>query len=82
MVPITAVIIVVLFLLQRFGTAAVGRLFGPVMLLWFAVIGVCGVNGIAKHPAILKALSPTYALSFFFNTSRPRSSRSRRSSSP
>jgi len=63
-VPITAVIIVVLFLVQRRGTAAVGRVFGPVMIAWFAVIGACGVSGIANHPAILKALSPTYALGF------------------
>jgi KUP system potassium uptake protein len=63
-VPITAVIIVVLFLVQRRGTAAVGRVFGPVMIAWFAVIGACGVAGIADHPAILKALSPTYALGF------------------
>jgi KUP system potassium uptake protein len=63
-VPITAVIIVALFVVQRRGTAAVGRVFGPVMILWFLVIGVCGVAGIARHPAILKALSPTYALGF------------------
>ncbi|HEU5353156.1 MAG TPA: potassium transporter Kup [Actinocrinis sp.] len=63
-VPITAVIIVLLFLVQRRGTAAVGRVFGPVMILWFAAIGACGVSGIADHPAILKALSPTYALGF------------------
>ncbi|MCU7726916.1 potassium transporter Kup [Actinoplanes sp. KI2] len=65
-VPITAVIIVVLFLVQRRGTAAVGRVFGPVMIAWFVTIGVLGVNGIAHHPAILKALSPTYALGFLF----------------
>jgi KUP system potassium uptake protein len=65
-VPITAVIIVVLFTVQRHGTATVGRLFGPVMILWFVSIGACGVNGIADHPQILKALSPTYALSFMF----------------
>jgi KUP system potassium uptake protein len=63
-VPITAVIILVLFLVQRRGTAAVGRVFGPVMIVWFAVIGACGIAGIADHPAILKALSPTYALGF------------------
>ena len=63
-VPITAVIIVALFLVQRRGTAAVGRVFGPVMIVWFVVIGVCGVGGIAKHPEILRALSPTYALDF------------------
>jgi KUP system potassium uptake protein len=66
-VPITAAIIVALFLLQRLGTATVGRLFGPVMLAWFVTIGACGVSGIADHPQILKALSPTYALSFFFS---------------
>ena len=63
-VPITAAIIVVLFLLQHLGTGAVGRLFGPVMAVWFAVIGVLGVRGIAAHPAILKAVSPTYAVGF------------------
>ncbi|MFD3437117.1 potassium transporter Kup [Streptomyces sp. NPDC058685] len=65
-VPITAVIIVLLFLVQRRGTAAVGRVFGPVMITWFAAIGACGVVGIADHPDILKALSPTYALGFLF----------------
>jgi KUP system potassium uptake protein len=63
-VPITAVIIVVLFLVQRRGTAAVGRVFGPVMIAWFVAIGVAGVAGIGKQPEILKALSPTYALGF------------------
>jgi KUP system potassium uptake protein len=66
-VPITAAIIVALFMLQRLGTAKVGRLFGPVMIVWFAVIGASGVHGIAEHPEILEALSPTYALDFFFN---------------
>jgi KUP system potassium uptake protein len=65
-VPITAVIIVVLFLVQRRGTAAVGRVFGPVMILWFVSIGACGVVGIADHPAILRALWPSYALGFLF----------------
>ncbi|MFE3796157.1 potassium transporter Kup [Nocardia tengchongensis] len=63
-VPVTAVIILVLFLVQRRGTAAVGRVFGPIMIGWFLVIGACGVGGITKHPEILKALSPTYALGF------------------
>ncbi|MFC9133403.1 potassium transporter Kup [Streptomyces sp. NPDC057099] len=65
-VPITAVIIVLLFLVQRRGTAAVGRVFGPVMIAWFLAIGACGVVGISDHPDILKALSPTYALGFLF----------------
>ncbi len=63
-VPITAVIIVLLFAFQSRGTAAIGRLFGPVMVLWFIAIGACGVGGIAKHPEILRALSPVYALTF------------------
>ncbi|WUH91982.1 potassium transporter Kup [Streptomyces sp. NBC_00433] len=63
-VPITAVIIVVLFLVQSKGTAAVGRVFGPVMILWFTVIGACGISGVADHPRILRALSPTYAVGF------------------
>ncbi|MFF4403059.1 potassium transporter Kup [Streptomyces sp. NPDC001262] len=63
-VPGTAVIIVVLFLVQRRGTAAVGRVFGPVMVAWFLAIGACGVAGITDHPQILRALSPAYALGF------------------
>jgi KUP system potassium uptake protein len=63
-VPVTAVIIVLLFAVQRRGTAAVGRIFGPVMIVWFLAIGACGVAGIVDHPEILQALSPTYALGF------------------
>ena len=63
-IPITVTIIVVLFGVQRLGTGAVGRLFGPVMGVWFTVIGVLGVRGIADHPEVLKALSPTYAAGF------------------
>ncbi len=63
-IPLTAVIIVVLFAVQRRGTAAVGRLFGPVMILWFTVIGAAGIGGIVREPRILEALSPTYAFEF------------------
>ena len=63
-VPITAVIIVALFAVQRNGTAAVGWFFGPVMIAWFVAIGACGVAGIVDNPEILKALSPAYALTF------------------
>ena len=63
-VPITAVIIVALFSVQRRGTATVGRFFGPVMVVWFIAIGACGVHGIVDNPEILRALSPTYALTF------------------
>jgi KUP system potassium uptake protein len=65
-VPITVAIIVALFLVQRFGTGTVGRLFGPVMIVWFASIAACGLRGVVDHPQILKALSPTYALGFLF----------------
>jgi KUP system potassium uptake protein len=57
-------IIVGLFLLQRLGTGAVGRLFGPIMGIWFAAIGAIGVHGVAAHSEILKSLLPTYALDF------------------
>ncbi|NMO54259.1 potassium transporter Kup [Actinoplanes sp. TBRC 11911] len=63
-VPVTAVIIVVLFAFQKKGTAAVGRLFGPVMIGWFLAIGACGAAGVARNPEILKALSPSYAAGF------------------
>jgi KUP system potassium uptake protein len=63
-VPITAVILVALFSVQRRGTATVGRFFGPVMVVWFVVIGILGVRGIMGHPQILRALSPVYALEF------------------
>jgi KUP system potassium uptake protein len=63
-VPLTAVIIACLFAVQRFGTALVGRLFGPVMIAWFAAIGALGVWGITKEPGILRAISPTYAIGF------------------
>jgi KUP system potassium uptake protein len=63
-IPITVAIIVVLFLVQRLGTGAVGRMFGPVMAVWFTVLAVLGVRAIASHPVILEALSPSYALGF------------------
>ena len=63
-VPITAVIIIALFSVQSRGTAVVGKFFGPVMIVWFTVIGACGVTGIAREPEILRALNPGYALSF------------------
>ncbi len=65
-IPITAVIIVGLFGFQRKGTAHIGRLFGPVMILWFLTLAVLGLGGIGHHPDILKALSPTYAVAFLF----------------
>jgi KUP system potassium uptake protein len=64
--PITAVILVGLFILQRLGTSTVGRLFGPVMACWFLVISAWGINGLVRNPSILRALSPAYAITFLF----------------
>jgi KUP system potassium uptake protein len=63
-VPVTAVIILILFSVQRRGTETVGRFFGPVMIAWFVVIGACGIGGIVTNPDILWALSPTHAIAF------------------
>jgi KUP system potassium uptake protein len=60
-VPLALVILVALFMLQSRGTADVGRLFGPVMLLWFVVLGVLGLWQVAKHPAVLYAINPIHA---------------------
>jgi KUP system potassium uptake protein len=65
-IPITVAIIIALFVLQRLGTGAVGRMFGPVMSLWFTVIALLGIRAIVSHPVILKALSPSYAVNFLF----------------
>jgi KUP system potassium uptake protein len=67
-IPITVTIIVILFAIQRVGTGAVGRVFGPIMLLWFATIAVLGIRGITMHPEVLKALSPGYAFDFLFRS--------------
>jgi KUP system potassium uptake protein len=58
-IPISLVLLAGLFLMQRHGTAAVGRLFGPVMLVWFTALGLLGLWGIAQHPRILLALDPS-----------------------
>jgi KUP system potassium uptake protein len=63
-IPITVAIIVVLFMAQRLGTGAVGRVFGPVMAVWFTVLAALGLRGVADHPVILEALSPSYAVGF------------------
>ena len=65
-VPITLVILAVLFTIQRLGTGAVGRWFGPVMALWFTLLAVAGLHEVVKEPGILRAISPTYAVSFMF----------------
>ncbi|MBP6225669.1 MAG: potassium transporter Kup [Rhizobacter sp.] len=63
-VPITVVIVTGLFLVQRLGTAVVGRYFGPIIVLWFVTLGATGVMHIAEQPAILAALNPLHAWEF------------------
>ena len=64
---ITIAIIIGLFAIQRFGTGVVGRLFGPIMLVWFLLLGVTGLRQIAMHPSIVRSLSPSYAVQFAVN---------------
>ncbi len=63
-VPIALVVLVALFLAQRFGTHRVGVAFGPVMFVWFVVIGAMGLISVAQTPSILRVISPTYAVSW------------------
>jgi KUP system potassium uptake protein len=63
-VPIAAVILALLFALQRWGTQRVGNLFGPVMVLWFGCLALAGVAEVIRHPAIVRGLSPSYAALF------------------
>ena len=63
-VPATVAILIGLFLVQRLGTATVGRFFGPIIVLWFVVLGAVGVWHIAQQPAILAALNPLHAWDF------------------
>ncbi|MBV8439531.1 MAG: KUP/HAK/KT family potassium transporter [Hyphomicrobiales bacterium] len=65
-VPLTAAILVVLFVIQRNGTSFIGGIFGPVMLIWFIVAGILGVVGIVREPAVLAALSPLPAVTYFW----------------
>ena len=64
-VPATVVILVALFMIQRYGTHRVGALFGPVMVVWFAVLAALGVAWIAQEPAVLAAFDPRHAVTFF-----------------
>ncbi len=66
-VPVAAVIITLLFAVQRWGTQRVGTLFGPVMVVWFLALGLFGLGEVVKHPGIIRGLSPTYAAAFVFD---------------
>ena len=62
---VAVVVLAVLFTLQKFGTGQIGRLFGPVMLVWFFVIGALGLGGIIGNPAVLQAVNPMWAIDLF-----------------
>ncbi|MBO9686068.1 potassium transporter Kup [Roseateles chitosanitabidus] len=64
--PISIAVLTALFFIQRHGSAAVGVLFGPVMLVWFAVLGLAGIHQIVQAPEVLAALNPLHALNFLF----------------
>ena len=66
-IPISLILLVGLFLVQRRGTAAVGGLFGPVMLVWFAVLALLGMWGIAQQPRVLLAFNPLYGIAVVVN---------------
>jgi len=66
-VPVTIVILVGLFVMQKQGTGFIGQIFGPVMVGWFAVLAALGIHGIVKAPAVLAALDPFYAVNFLLH---------------
>ncbi len=65
--PSALVILIALFFIQRFGTAFIGKAFGPIMLFWFTTMAVLGIRGIYQHPGVLWAINPMYGLSFLFS---------------
>ncbi|MCE0461580.1 MULTISPECIES: potassium transporter Kup [Pseudomonas] len=64
-VPLSLVVLIALFLIQRHGTARIGILFGPIMVTWFVVLGALGVYGISQQPEVLLAVNPAWAVRFF-----------------
>ncbi len=64
-VPLTLVVLFGLFVVQSRGTAAVGKMFGPVMVVWFVTIGVLGLHALVREPSVLRAINPAYAVGFF-----------------
>ncbi len=64
-VPLSLVVLFGLFIVQSRGTAAVGKMFGPVMVVWFVTIGLLGLRGLAREPQILQAINPIHAARFF-----------------
>jgi len=69
--PLTVVILIVLFMIQRHGTARIGGLFGPIMVVWFAVLAVLGIIQIVQAPQVLAAINPIYGANFFVRNGWP-----------
>jgi len=65
-IPLTLVVLLALFIVQKRGTGGIGQFFGPITLVWFLTIALLGVSHIVQHPEILKALSPFYAVRFIW----------------
>lgn len=66
-IPLAIFILNAFFLMQRFGTGKIGVVFGPIILVWFTVLGVLGVHGILQNPSVLASLNPIHAYEFFYN---------------
>ncbi|KGA31524.1 low affinity potassium transporter Kup [Pectobacterium odoriferum] len=64
-VPLSIVVLTLLFIIQKHGTGSVGKLFAPVMLIWFLTLGILGARSIIANPEVLQALNPMYAVRFF-----------------
>ena len=64
-VPLSLVVLVALFLVQKHGTDKIGKLFGPIMVVWFLALAVLGAHGISQSPEVLKAVNPGWAVNFF-----------------
>jgi len=65
-IPLTLMVLFFLFFFQRHGTASIGKLFGPVMVIWFSTLAIFGINSLIEHPVVLNALNPAYGLIFLF----------------
>ncbi|MBP7843486.1 MAG: potassium transporter Kup [Proteobacteria bacterium] len=69
-VSLTILILIILFGVQRYGTARIGFIFGPIMLLWFLVLAILGVHQLVQNPSVLRALNPFWAVDFVVNNPR------------
>jgi KUP system potassium uptake protein len=70
-VPLTIGVLIALFIIQRHGTAGVGSVFGPIMLVWFTTLAILGVSGIVREPSVLAAVNPVHAVHFLTHNGMP-----------